>query len=103
MASLGTYDIGDMPTVTGLCTDVNGTAVTPTTIVAIVRNPAGVETTYTSPHAAITTPTTGTIKFLFPAALDTAGNWYVRLKGTAGTVVAGEGTITVRTSSFTAP
>ena len=83
--------------------DEVGVAVTPTTIVVIIRDPAGTETTTTSPNAAITTPVTGTIKYTFPTALNLAGTWSVRMKGTGGTITAGEGTISVATSNFTSP
>ena len=97
------YDIGDRPTVTASFTDVAGTLTDPSTVVAIVRTPAGVETTTTSPNAALVNSSTGVWAFTLPTAFDAAGNWRVRIKGTAGLIAAAETTLAVRESLFDTP
>jgi len=97
------YDIGDRPTVTAVFTDAAGTPTDPSTVVAIVRTPAGVETTTTTPNAAIVNTATGVWTFTLPTAFDAGGNWRVRIKGTAGLIVAAETTLAVRASAFTNP
>lgn len=97
------YDIGDRPTVTATFTDAAGALTDPSTVVAIVRTPAGVETTTTSPNAALVNTSTGVWAFTLPTALTAAGNWRVRIKGTAGLIAAAETTLAVRASAFTNP
>jgi hypothetical protein len=97
------YDIGDKPTVTATFTNAAGTLTNPSTVVAILRTPAGVETTTTSPNAAIVNTSTGVWAFTLPSAFDTAGNWQVRIKGTAGLIAAAETTLVVRPSAFASP
>jgi nitrogen fixation protein FixH len=97
------YDIGDRPTVTAKFTDAAGTPTDPSTVVAIVRTPAGVETTTTTPNAAIVNTAVGTWAFTLPTAFDAGGNWRVRIKGTAGLIAAAETTLAVRASAFTNP
>ena len=98
-----TYDLGDRPTATVTFRDTADVLTSPTTVVFIVRTPAGVETPYTSPHDAITTTSTGVFAFTFPDPLDEAGTWYIRAKGTAGLEAAAELSFQVRRSSFTTP
>lgn len=97
------YNIGDRPVVTATFRDVDDVLASPTTVVFITRTPAGVETVYTSPHAAITTPSTGVFKFTFPTPFTLAGTWYVRAKGTVGVETAVETSFRVKASSFTTP
>jgi len=97
------YDIGDKPTVTATFTNAAGALTNPSTVVAILRTPAGVETTTTSPNAAIVNTSTGVWAFTLPSAFDTAGNWQVRIKGTAGLIAAAETTMAVRASAFASP
>lgn len=98
-----TFDIGDRPRITATFTDIDGAAATPSTIVVRTRNPSGIETTYTSPNAAITTPAVGTVRFMWPAPLDQAGVWAVRIAGTAGLEAAAETTFRVAPSTFATP
>lgn len=98
-----TYDIGDRPTATVTFRDTADVLTSPTTVVFVVRTPAGVETPYTSPHAAITTVSTGVFAFTFPAPLNEAGAWHVRAKGTAGLEAAAELSFQVRRSNFATP
>ena len=97
------YDIGDRPTVTATFTSVTGALTNPSTVVAMLRNPVGVETTITSPNAALVNSSTGVWVFTLPTAFDTDGNWYVRIKGTAGLIAAAETTLAVRASNFNTP
>lgn len=92
------YDIGDRPTVTGAFADVAGVATAPSAVTVKVLDPAGVVTTYTSPDAAIVLGISTT--FTFPAVLDQAGRWTVRMQGTAGVQAAGEIKLTVERSAF---
>ena len=101
MASI--YDIGDRPTVTATFTSAAGVLTNPSTVVAILRTPVGVETTTTSPNAALVNSSTGVWAFTLPTAFDTAGNWQVRIKGTAGLIAAAETTLAVRASAFATP
>ena len=84
------YDIGDRPVVTATLTTITGAAAYATGAEVNVLTPAGVQTDYTSPDAAIvlgTTPT-NTITFTFPAALTQIGP---RLRRFLDTIfVAGE-------------
>ena len=97
------YDIGDRPTVTGTFTNDAGTLTDPTTVTVRVREPDGTETLYTSPVASIVNSSTGVWAFTFPAALDAAGDWYVRFRSTAGLLTAGEQKLVVRPTAFTTP
>ena len=98
-----TFDIGDLPVVTCLSTDVDGTATDPTTVQVSVIAPNGElfqDSPYTTPDANITNPTTGTFVFTFPLALNDDGPWHVRFEGTAGLEAAAETTFNVRESKF---
>ena len=97
------YDLGDRPVATVTFRDASDVLTSPTTVVFITRTPAGVETTYTTPNANITTPSTGVFKFTFPSVFAVAGTWSVRAKGTAGVEAAAELSFRVRASSFTTP
>lgn len=101
------YDIGDRPTITATFRTApeseGGTLVDPTTVTVRVRTPAGTETLYTSPTASIVNSSTGVWVFTFPAAFDAAGDWFVRFRGTAGTLTAAEQKLTVRPTAFTTP
>ena len=105
MAIIGTYDIGDAPSVYGAFTDLTGTVPTsPSAVTVLVKDPSGTETAYISPHAAIVIgPAAGLVTFTFPTPLNLAGQWSVRMKGTAGLVAAVEGQISVANSAFIAP
>ena len=97
------YDIGDRPTVTGTFTSSADALTDPTTVTVRVREPDGTETLYTSPVASIVNSSTGVWAFTFPAALDAAGDWYVRFRSTAGLLTAGEQKLVVRPTAFTTP
>lgn len=63
----------------------------PSSIVVKTRSPTGTTTTYTSPHATITTTGTGIWEFQFPAAVTTPGKWWVYIVGSGnGVDVASE-------------
>lgn len=95
------FDIGDQPVTTGTFTNAAGVPTAPTAVTVIVRKPDGTETPYTTPNAAISLGATTT--FTFPAALDQAGEWVVRMKATGGLITAGEDTFIVRPSKVTNP
>lgn len=98
-----TFDIGDRPTATVTFKNVAGVLTDPTTVVFLTLSPAGTETPYTSPDAAIANPSVGVWTFTFPAPLTEPGSWYLRAKGTAGLQSAGELLFKIRKSKFTAP
>lgn len=103
MSTTRTYDVGDRPSFVATFTNAAGTLTSPSTVVFITRDPAGTETSYTSPHASIVETSTGVFTFTLPSALATEGTWYVRAKGTAGLITAGETSFMVRPSEFTTP
>lgn len=71
-----TYDIGDKVKITGYFT-TGGVASDPVTVRVIVKNPAGVSTTYTYPNAFITKEAVG--RYSFQVLGNAAGNWYYRM------------------------
>ena len=97
------YDIGDRPVITATFRNDADALTDPTTVTVRVREPDGTETLYTSPVASIVNSSTGVWAFTFPAALDAAGDWYVRFRGTAGTITAAEQKLVVRPTAFTTP
>lgn len=103
MSSTRTYDIRDRPRVTARFTNLDGDPETPTSIVVKVKYPSGAEVTYTSPHASITTPSTGAVVFDFPAVLDADGVYHLRIIGAAGVNAAAETSFIVRPSAFITP
>jgi hypothetical protein len=92
------FDIGDRPTITVTFSNEAGTATSPSTVVFLVRTPAGVE----SSNAATSNPSTGVYTYTFPTITE-SGVWSWRAKGTAGLIAATEGRFNVRTSVFTTP
>jgi len=58
----------------------------PSAVTVSTLSPAGVRTNYTSPDATIALGTT--VVFTFPAPLTVAGDWIVRVVGTAGVQAA---------------
>ena len=97
------YDIGDRPVITATFRNAADALTDPTTVTVRVREPDGTETLYTSPVASIVNSSTGVWAFTFPAALDAAGDWYVRFRSTAGLLTAGEQKLVVRPTAFTTP
>ena len=97
------YDIGDRPVITATFRNDADAPTDPTTVTVRVREPDGTETLYTSPVASIVNSSTGVWAFTFPAALDAAGDWYVRFRSTAGLLTAGEQKLVVRPTAFTTP
>ena len=97
------YDIGDRPVITATFRNDADALTDPTTVTVRVREPDGTETLYTSPVAPIANSSTGVWAFTFPAALDAAGDWYVRFRSTAGLLTAGEQKLVVRPTAFTTP
>ena len=97
------YDIGDRPVITATFRDGADALPAPPTVTVRVREPDGTETLYTSPVASIVNSSTGVWAFTFPAALDAAGDWYVRFRSTAGLLTAGEQKLVVRPTAFTTP
>jgi hypothetical protein len=95
-----TFEIGDLPIVVALFTDVEGTPTNPTTVVFKTRTPTGTITTYTSPDASIVNGEVGEWTFTFPAALSIPGTWYVRAAGTSGLISAEEVGFEVSPSRF---
>ena len=97
------YDIGDRPVITATFRNDADALTDPTTVPVRVREPDGTETPYTPPAASIVNSSTGVWAFTFPAALDAAGDWYVRFRSTAGLLTAGEQKLVVRPTAFTTP
>lgn len=97
------FDIGDAPVLTATFTEIDGTPATPDVVTVKVRDPAGIEMSYTTPHATINTSVVGKVVFSFPAALELAGEWTVRIRGVSGLRAAEEIGFVVRSSAFTAP
>lgn len=98
-----TYDIGDRPVATATFRNAADVLTDPSAVTFLVRNPAGLETPYVSPHAAIVNTAVGVWTFTLPTPIDSSGNWHVRAKGTAGLITAGEVSFFVRSSAFVSP
>ena len=96
------YDIGDRPVITATFADITGGVAVATTVTFIVRDPAGVETSYPTGHANVTNPSSNVWKLTLNT-LTLAGRYVVRAKSTAALVTAEEVAFTVRTSAFVAP
>jgi hypothetical protein len=76
----------------------NGTTATdPTTITLIVRNPAGVETSYT---AGFSHPTTGNYAYNYDLTNALSGIWWYRYVGTGSAQAANENSFWVHPSNF---
>ena len=103
MAGPHHYPIGAKPEITATFRTSAGVLTTPTTTVFMLKDPAGNETTVTSPNAAITTVSTGVVKYTHGSTVSTAGVWNVRAKGTAGLVAALDDSFIVDASPFTTP
>jgi hypothetical protein len=84
------FHIGDRPVVSCAFTDIAGAATAPTAVTVVWRHEdtaVASATTVSSPDSSIVLAATST--FTFPAALTTAGRYFVRFRGTA-TVIAGD-------------
>lgn len=92
------YDIGDRPSAVGTFLDVDLLPATPTAVTVKVRTPAGIVTTYSSPHATITLGSTTV--FEMPDPVDASGTWTVNMTATAGVEAAAEIEFIVRRSKF---
>lgn len=112
MSNLADYKIGAKPVFTftfraAVASGVDpntGTLTDPSTVIAIWQVPAGTETVYTYgvDTGYVSKTSTGIYTFT-PPTIAAAGRHVVRAKGTAGLIAAGEETVGVPPSKFTAP
>ena len=101
--SLGSFQIGQKPVITATFADVAGGVGVATAATFIIRTPAGVETSISSPNAAIVNTSSNVWTFTFTAALTEAGTYLVRAKTTTGLTAATEYSLYVAASGFTTP
>lgn len=97
------YFIGAKPVITATFKDATGALSNPTTVVFMLRDPSGTETSVTSPNAAIVNGSTGIWTYTHTSTVTTPGEWSVRVKGTAGTFAAFEDGFIVNQSAFATP
>jgi len=93
--AMSTYTIGDLVRLSASFT-VGGVATDPTTVVCIVRDPTGVETTYSSP----TKDSTGAYHVDHDLTNAIAGVWSYRYAGTGACQAAMESEFFVEPSQF---
>lgn len=96
------FKIGQRPVVTATFADIPGGAGVVTEVTFMVRTPAGVETSTSSPDAAITNPESNVWVFVMPT-ITVAGSYLVRAKTTSGLVAASEIDVPVQQSGFATP
>jgi len=100
----GDFDIGDQVIWVATFRNDAGVLTNPTAVTFQVQKPDGVEMAAVStPNAAITNPSVGVWEYLQPTALDQAGTWWARARGTAGLLAADEISRTVNSSVFATP
>lgn len=93
------YDVGDNPKITGAFTDISGSPVDPTTVTAIWKDPAGVETTLVyGVGNTIVKDSIGVYHFYI--LINQTGTYFYRWVGTGTNQVAEENHFTVRTSNL---
>lgn len=83
-------EVGTAPAVHATFRDSDGDLTDPTAITVTTQDPAGVQTTYSTPHSAITSTSTGEWVFQFPTPLTVPGKWWVRWSATGGITLAAE-------------
>jgi len=97
------YDIGDVPSITGVFTD-GGAAIDPDTVQCMIKTPAGTTTTYIhGVDAAVVKDGPGNYHIDVP--ITTSGRWHYRWEGWTAHVPpiergGGEGYFEVRLSAF---
>lgn len=96
--ALGIYDQGDLVRIDCDFATTAGTAADPTTVTLMVRDPNGVETTYT--YALGTVTKDGTGSYYKNVTTNTAGLWYYRWISTGTAQGAEERAFHVRNSEI---
>ena len=99
MASINSYDVGDLVRVTGTLTDSASDEVDPTAITITVKEPDGTETDYVyGVDVEVVKSATG-IYYMDVSATD-AGYWWYRVQSTGTGQASGENSFHVKTSRF---
>lgn len=99
---LGPFEIGQQPIIEATFTDISGGSGVATSVVFMVKTPAGVETSTPSPDGAISNPSPNVWLFTMPV-ITQSGKYHIRCKDAAGLTAAGEATLEVSKSAFTTP
>ena len=102
MAHLGRVDIGDEAVFTATFRDADHELVNPTTVTFKIARPT-LESSISSPNAAISNPSVGVWKYTYLIPNDTPGTWYVRIVGTGALNSAGEASFEVKDTNFVSP
>lgn len=99
MATMGTYDLGDLVRISAAFSDANGAALNPTAVYCKVKNPNGTITAYTyGTDAALVRASTGS--YYVDVDANTAGVWKYRFHSTGTGQAAAESWFTVEESEF---